>query len=262
MGAITAGVVAAGASVAASNKQAGAARNAADLAANQTSENRAFIARQTNQARTDAIERFQLASDTRRAGTQQAIDIFSQTIPQQMGAFQQGNVGAQQALARGLPQFQAAILGQPIDFGAFQPVTLGQQPAAQGQLPSAQPPVNQPAVGQPVAAQPPVGQAPTPAVGGGAPPSPFAQSSPITPFIGSFAPPVAGVPSGGVSSIPSRASLPDILDPRFTPVSHRSTEGESRFLEQQYKAGNIPFEQFINAQDPRNLALFAEHRIK
>ncbi|MCK5609380.1 hypothetical protein KAR91_46335 [Candidatus Pacearchaeota archaeon] len=76
------------------------------------------------QARNDAIPLFQSAQQNALQGFQGALDIFGQTVPQQLQAFQGGNVGAQQALLAGLPQQQAAILGGQLDPNALQAQTL------------------------------------------------------------------------------------------------------------------------------------------
>lgn len=78
----------------------------------------------TRQARQDILDAFPRADVSRNLGFQGALDILGQSIPQQLQAFQAGNVGAQGQVAAGLPQFQAAILGQPTDFSAFQPSTI------------------------------------------------------------------------------------------------------------------------------------------
>lgn len=84
-----------------------------------------FIEQQAGQARTDVSSLFPSAQQAVAQGAQGALDVIGQGIPEQLRAFTGGNVGAQQALQTTLPQFQAAILGQPVDFGAFQPVDLG-----------------------------------------------------------------------------------------------------------------------------------------
>lgn len=84
-----------------------------------------FIEQQAGQARADVSSLFPGAQQVQAQGAQGALDVIGQGIPAQLQAFQQGNVGAQQALQTTLPQFQAAILGQPVDFSAFQPVDLG-----------------------------------------------------------------------------------------------------------------------------------------
>ena len=77
------------------------------------------------------------AERNRLLGTQAALDVFGQTIPQQFGTFQAGNVGAQGALLAGLPQFQSAILGLPTDLSGMQPQRLAVDTSfAQQQLPA------------------------------------------------------------------------------------------------------------------------------
>ena len=75
--------------------------------------NRKFIEEQVKQARSDVFPLFQGAQEARTAGSQAALDVFGGSIPSQLGAFQAGNVGAQQALTGGLGAFQQAILGLP-----------------------------------------------------------------------------------------------------------------------------------------------------
>jgi len=86
-----------------------------------------FIQQGTERAEQRIEDIFPLAQQALHGGFQGAANIFGQAIPQQANVFQQGNVAAQQQIAQGLPQFQNAILGRPVDFGQFQPTTL-QQP--------------------------------------------------------------------------------------------------------------------------------------
>jgi hypothetical protein len=91
------------------------------------------------QARGDALALAPGGFDARSLGTQGALDVFGQTIPQQLSAFQQGNMGAQQALLGGMPQFQNAIMGLPVDYGAMQPRAVQYDPSfAQQQVPQFQ----------------------------------------------------------------------------------------------------------------------------
>lgn len=83
-----------------------------------------LIAKQTAIAREDATKLFGGAQDSARAGYQGALDVFGQTLPEQARLFQQGNVGAQQQVIGGLPQIQAALLGQPVNMQAFQPTQI------------------------------------------------------------------------------------------------------------------------------------------
>ena len=100
---------------------------------------RAFVEEKTGQAREDILNLFPIAQQAREAGSQGALDIFGKSIPQQLGAFQQGNVSAQKQLIAGLPQIQNAILGLPVNTQAFQPQTIGVDPSLfQQQLPEFQ----------------------------------------------------------------------------------------------------------------------------
>lgn len=90
----------------------------------QREESQQFIKDQVEQARGDLFRLFPQAQESRRLGAQAGLDLFGEVIPQQLQAFQGGNVAAQEALIQGLPQFQNAILGQPTNLN-FQPVQLG-----------------------------------------------------------------------------------------------------------------------------------------
>ena len=84
----------------------------------------AFIREQLAQGREDAFRLFSDAQNSRRAGIGAGLDLVRQNFPQQLNAFQQGNMGAQQQLINALPQIQNAILGAPIDLN-LQPVGIG-----------------------------------------------------------------------------------------------------------------------------------------
>ena len=81
----------------------------------------------TAQAREDLFKLFPAAQQNTQQGYQGALDVFKQTLPQQAGVFQAGNVAAQNQLLAGMPQFQNAILGAPVDYSQFQATQL-QQP--------------------------------------------------------------------------------------------------------------------------------------
>jgi len=85
---------------------------------------RADLARSQAQARGDLFKLFPTAQQNVAQGFQGALDVFGQSLPAQTDVFQQGNVGAQQALINALPQFQNAILGSPVDFSSFQPTQI------------------------------------------------------------------------------------------------------------------------------------------
>ena len=90
----------------------------------QRAESQAFIEKQMKQARGDLFRMQPLASESRRLGAQAGLDLMAQSIPQQLGAFKAGNMGAQRITAQGLPQMQNAILGRGINTN-FQPVDVG-----------------------------------------------------------------------------------------------------------------------------------------
>jgi hypothetical protein len=82
----------------------------------------------TNQARGDLSKLFPASQQNSQQGYQGALDVFKQALPQQANTFQSGNVAAQNQLLAGLPQFQNAILGAPVDYSQFQATQL-QQPS-------------------------------------------------------------------------------------------------------------------------------------
>ena len=100
------------------------ARDAAKEQTKALEQSQDFIRKGVQDARKDVNAIFPQARQSAGQGFQGALDIFSKLIPQQAGLFQQGNVGAQQALLAGLPQMNNAILGAPIDYSSMQPQTL------------------------------------------------------------------------------------------------------------------------------------------
>jgi hypothetical protein len=85
------------------------------------------LAAATGQARGDLFKLFPSSQQNMQQGYQGALDVFKQSLPQQAGAMQAGNVAAQNQLLTGMPQFQNAILGAPVDYSQFQATQL-QQP--------------------------------------------------------------------------------------------------------------------------------------
>lgn len=78
----------------------------------------------TERAREDVLNLFPSGQQAQAQGFQAALDVLGQSIPGQTDVFTQGNVGAQGQLLAGLPQIQAAILGQPVDLSGLQPVNI------------------------------------------------------------------------------------------------------------------------------------------
>jgi hypothetical protein len=86
------------------------------------------IAASTAQARNDLFKLSPASQENAQRGYQGALDVFNQALPQQAGVFQAGNVAAQNQLLAGMPQYQNAILGAPVDYSQFQATQL-QQPS-------------------------------------------------------------------------------------------------------------------------------------
>jgi hypothetical protein len=86
------------------------------------------LAASTSQAKSDLFKLFPAAQQNAQRGYQGALDVFNQALPQQAGVFQAGNVAAQNQLLAGMPQYQNAILGAPVDYSQFQATQL-QQPS-------------------------------------------------------------------------------------------------------------------------------------
>jgi hypothetical protein len=116
----TVGVIGAVSANNATNKSIDASEAAGKRASDQ-------LNRATSKARDDLFELFPAAQQNAQQGYQGALDVFNQTLPQQSGVFQAGNVAAQNQLLAGMPQFQNAILGAPVDYSQFQATQL-QQP--------------------------------------------------------------------------------------------------------------------------------------
>ncbi len=83
-----------------------------------------LIAKNTERARDDILRIFPQASEAAKLGFQGALDVTAQAAPQQFGAFQGGNVAAQETLLAGLSQAQNAILGLPQDSSGLQTTQL------------------------------------------------------------------------------------------------------------------------------------------
>ena len=91
-------------------------------------QNRALAATDSaaGQARTDVNQLFGEANTQQQQGFTNAQDFLSGSIGRQIQPFQQGNMMAQEQVARGLPQIQNAILGNPVDLSGFNARQIGQ----------------------------------------------------------------------------------------------------------------------------------------
>ena len=102
----------------------GAEKKAAKAQTKALEQGQTFTREGVEQARGDLFKLFPAAQQNLQQGFQGALDVFGQSLPAQTDVFQQGNVGAQQQLLAGLPQFQNAIFGNQVDFSQLQPTQI------------------------------------------------------------------------------------------------------------------------------------------
>lgn len=95
--------------------------SAQDAAVRQNAAATALFEKNAQQARSDALNIFPVSDENRNLGIQGALDAIAGGTGQQISAIQQGNVGAQDTLLRGLPQFQNAILGNDVNLSGMRP---------------------------------------------------------------------------------------------------------------------------------------------
>lgn len=101
-----------------------------------------YIQSQAGQSRNDLANAYQPSQQAVSQGFQGAMNAFGQAAPQQLNALQGGNMAAQQALMSGMPMYQRALMGLPMDYQAmaqnFQPYQQQFDPSMfQQQLPQA-----------------------------------------------------------------------------------------------------------------------------
>ena len=83
--------------------------------------NRAFIQQGTQDARAQIDQLWPQAQADRLFGAQGAQNIMQGFVPQQLGAFQQGNQQAQGTMGATAEQQRNARLGTPVDYNFLQP---------------------------------------------------------------------------------------------------------------------------------------------
>lgn len=91
----------------------------AQLQANERSQK--FIEEQAALNRADANQLYRYGDMARNQGLNAALALMGESLPTQMRMFQDGNVSAQMQMLAGMPQYQNAILGMPVDNSALQP---------------------------------------------------------------------------------------------------------------------------------------------
>ncbi len=87
-------------------------------------QSQAYTKEMADQARNDAISLYNASSAPLRDGYQAALDAVGGTTRQQIDTTARGNYYGQEALLAGMPQFQNAILGMPVDNSKLQPRIL------------------------------------------------------------------------------------------------------------------------------------------
>lgn len=92
-------------------------------------QDRALFERLAKDSSASAKSLFNSADANRNMSLQQVLSLLGGTIPQQLSAQQQGNVGAQKQLIGGLPMIQAALMGQPVNLGALRPTRIAYDPS-------------------------------------------------------------------------------------------------------------------------------------
>lgn len=115
-------------------------------------QNRAFIREGIAAATADINRIFPQAQAARLFGAQGAQNVMQGFVPQQLQAFQQGNLQAQTTQSLAPQQIQNALLGLPTDFSFLQP-QQGFQPNFDFLNQPLQPPVQEPLQQPPVPQQ-------------------------------------------------------------------------------------------------------------
>ena len=85
---------------------------------------RALFEKLANESSANAKTLMGAADTNRNMAYEQVLGLLGGTVPTRLGAFQQGNLGAQKQLIAGMPLLQAALLGMPIDTSVLQPTSV------------------------------------------------------------------------------------------------------------------------------------------
>ena len=92
------------------------ARKSAQQLEEQRNRAQEYIQRAVGQGRGDLFRNFRQGQQQTRGGLEAGIDLYNQSVPQQLQTFQSGNIGAQNQLINGLASQNAAILGYPTNY--------------------------------------------------------------------------------------------------------------------------------------------------
>lgn len=94
---------------------------AMDAQLKQNAEAAQYVKEKEQQARADAQKLFAQGQAARGQGYAGALSMIRNAINPQMDVFREGNVGAQNALYAGLPQYENAIMGNAVDYSGLAP---------------------------------------------------------------------------------------------------------------------------------------------
>jgi hypothetical protein len=87
-------------------------------------QDRALFERLAGESRDAAISLTGAGRENQNMAFEQVLQLLGASIPQQLSVQQQGNIGAQRQLIQGLPNIQAALMGNPINMAAMQPTRI------------------------------------------------------------------------------------------------------------------------------------------
>lgn len=80
----------------------------------------AIIAEQTERAREMIFKLVPIGEQNLLTGSQAALNILGQSVGPTMDLQRGGNIAAQETLLAGMPQVEAALRGQPVDYSQFE----------------------------------------------------------------------------------------------------------------------------------------------
>lgn len=107
-----------------------ASNSASKRAAEGAEKGQDILAQSRVQGRADVNRLFPQAQASQTKGFEESRDfITGQLVPQQTQPFIGGNMAAQNQVARGLPQIQNAIMGNPVDLSGFTARQIGSAPS-------------------------------------------------------------------------------------------------------------------------------------
>jgi hypothetical protein len=93
--------------------------SAQDATIEQNRQNFEYIKQQSQEAKDSAWQLYPAASEARRSGYQDVIDLLAGIVPQQIGLVQQGRQNQQNTIMGGQDAMIAALMGNPVDMSSM-----------------------------------------------------------------------------------------------------------------------------------------------